>query len=66
MIVISIFWLYCEFFSQLVHGHDLNVLLAKGFARLDVNHDQIFEKEEMEAVIKKDDDNGKCCCYHYT
>ena len=47
-------------FSQvMVHGHDLAVLVAKGFARLDTNHDGILEMNEYEAVLKRDDSNGR-------
>ncbi|VDI73411.1 Hypothetical predicted protein [Mytilus galloprovincialis] len=41
-----------------VHGHDLNVLVAKGFARLDTNKDGILETNEYEAVLKVDDTDG--------
>ncbi|XP_052067752.1 uncharacterized protein LOC127707216 [Mytilus californianus] len=50
-----------------VHGHDLNALVAKGFARLDTNHDGILENSEYEAVLKADDDNsdGTLTCDEY-
>lgn len=48
-----------HFFSQQIHGQDLNVLIANAFREIDVNHDHIFEMNEMQALIKANDDNGR-------